>query len=83
MRSSLEKYTFSSTNVTIPKGLRVWIPAYPIQRDPKYYPMPETFDPERFDEEGIQSRHPMLFLPFGDGPRNCIGSYFEKNLLYY
>lgn len=75
MRCSLEEYTFSGINVTIPKGQRVWVPAYAIQRDSKYYPDPEIFDPERFNEEEVKLRHPMLFLPFGDGPRNCIGNH--------
>lgn len=76
MRKATEKYTFSGTNVTVPKGQKVWIPAYAIQRDPNNYPDPDTFDPERFSEEAEKSRHPMLFLPFGDGPRNCIGARF-------
>ncbi|XP_043471294.1 probable cytochrome P450 6a14 [Leptopilina heterotoma] len=76
MRKATEKYTFSGTNVTVPKGQKVWIPAYAIQRDPNNYPDPDTFDPQRFSEEGEESRHPMLFLPFGDGPRNCIGARF-------
>ena len=73
LRRSTEKYTFSGTNVTIPKGVKVWIPIYSIQRDANYYPDPETFYPERFDKEFTKSRHPMLYLPFGSGPRNCIG----------
>ena len=77
MRSTLEKYTFSGTKVTIPKDQKVWIPTYAIQRDPQYYPNPQTFDPERFNDEAVQSRHPMLFSPFGDGPRNCIGNYYH------
>ena len=83
MRKSIEKYTFSGTKVTIPKGTKIWIPVYAIQRDPKNYPDPEIFDPERFDDEAEKSRHPMLFLPFGDGPRNCIGKYslFKFSLL--
>ncbi|XP_051165488.1 uncharacterized protein LOC127284206 [Leptopilina boulardi] len=76
MRKATEKYTFSDTNVTIPKGQKIWIPTYAIQRDPKNYPNPDTFDPERFSEEEEELRHPMLFLPFGDGPRNCIGARF-------
>ncbi|XP_051168141.1 probable cytochrome P450 6a13 [Leptopilina boulardi] len=76
MRKATEKYTFSGSNVTIPKGQKVWIPAYAIQRDPNNYPDPETFNPQRFSEEEEVSRHPMSFLPFGDGPRNCIGARF-------
>lgn len=74
LRQSIEPYTFAGSKVTIPKDMKVWIPAYAIQRDPDIYPDPDTFDPERFDEESIKSRHPSFYLPFGDGPRNCIGN---------
>jgi len=76
IRESSSSYTFNGTNVTIPKGVQVWIPTYGIHRDPDFYPKPDVFDPERFSEEATQSRHPMVYLPFGDGPRNCIGSRF-------
>lgn len=75
MRQSMVPYTFSGTKVSIPKGLKVWIPVYSIHRDPKIYPDPETFDPERFNDDNIKARHPSFYLPFGDGPRNCIGNY--------
>ncbi|XP_057324865.1 cytochrome P450 6B1-like [Microplitis mediator] len=77
MRVSSEKYTFSGTNLTIPKGVIIWIPIMGIQKDPKYYPNPELFDPERF-ENGKSKRPPMSYLPFGDGPRNCIGWRFGE-----
>lgn len=75
-RSASNKYTFSGTKVTIPKDTKIWIPIYAIQRDPNYYPDPEVFDPERFDNDAVKSRHPMVYLPFGDGPRNCIGKIY-------
>ncbi|KAL0124318.1 hypothetical protein PUN28_006273 [Cardiocondyla obscurior] len=75
-RESMSSYTFEGTKISIPKNQKIWIPAYAIQRDPDIYPDPDVFDPERFDEEAVQSRHPMAFLPFGDGPRNCIGARF-------
>lgn len=75
-RRCLKNYKFSGTNVTIPKGVSVWIPVYSVHRDPKYYPKPELFDPERFESDAINARHPMAFLPFGEGPRNCIGARF-------
>lgn len=72
-RKATSNYTFDSINVSIPKGQNIWIPIYSIQRDSNIYPKPDVFDPERFTDEVAQARHPMFYLPFGDGPRNCIG----------
>lgn len=63
-------------NYTIPIGTTVWIPNLGIQRDPEYFPDPDKFDPERFSDKNILLMNPMTNLPFGDGPRNCIGSRF-------
>lgn len=78
-RTAMADYTFSGTKVTIPEGQQVFLPVFAIQRDPEIYPNPETFDPERFTDDNAKSRHPMYYLPFGDGPRNCIGARFAKN----
>lgn len=76
MREAMTDYTFQGTKVTIPKGTKVWVPIYAIQRDPENYPDPDAFIPERFTSESMNTRHPMTYLPFGDGPRNCIGARF-------
>ena len=52
------------------------IPTISIQMDPQIYPNPEEFDPHRFDKEKVGQRHPCAFLPFGQGPRICIGERF-------
>lgn len=52
------------------------LPIFGIHRDPKYYPNPEKFDPERFNEQNKKNINPYTYLPFGTGPRNCIGSRF-------
>jgi cytochrome P450 family 6 len=61
------------TDVTLEKGLQVAISILGIQRDPKYYPDPERFDPERFSEEERKKRPQFSYIPFGEGPRICIG----------
>ncbi|XP_072000950.1 thromboxane-A synthase [Engystomops pustulosus] len=57
----------------IPAGTVLEIPVGCMQNDPQYWAEPETFRPERFTAEEKQRRHPFLFLPFGAGPRSCIG----------
>lgn len=58
----------------------VQIPVYGIQHDEKYYPEPEKFDPSRFFDENCKNRTftEMPYMPFGDGPRNCIGIKLGK-----
>lgn len=72
-RQAMKDYTFKGTKLSIPKNTVVWIPVYGLQNDPNVYPKPDVFDPERFNEDIFATRHPMSYLPFGDGPRNCIG----------
>lgn len=76
LRKSITNYTFNNTKVSIPEESFVWIPLYAIHHDPKIYPNPDAFIPERFNDDAIATRHPMHYLPFGDGPRNCIGARF-------
>ncbi|XP_058832973.1 probable cytochrome P450 9f2 [Topomyia yanbarensis] len=61
---------------TIDKGTCVWFPIYAIHHDPQYYPNPEEFDPERFNDANRANINMSTYLPFGIGPRNCIGSRF-------
>ncbi|EDV98210.1 cytochrome P450 6g1 [Drosophila grimshawi] len=55
-------------------GTPVFIPIYGLQRDPKYWPNPNVFDPERFSPENRKTIEAMAYQPFGLGPHNCIGS---------
>lgn len=78
IRRSATDYQTSNPKYVIPKGTMILIPADAIHRDPDYYPDPDKFDPERFSPEEVKKRHPLTWLPFGDGPRNCIGLRFGK-----
>ncbi|XP_034947528.1 probable cytochrome P450 6a14 [Chelonus insularis] len=75
-RRTVVPYEFAGTGIKVPANTRVWLPIYGIQRDEKYYPNPDLFDPERFSDENVKQRHDMAFLSFGNGPRNCIGARF-------
>lgn len=76
LRKASYDFKIPNTNLTIPKGTQVIIPAYAVHMDPDIYPDPDKFDPERFSVENKRNRHPMAFLAFGEGPRNCIGERF-------
>ncbi|XP_058064822.1 probable cytochrome P450 9f2 [Anopheles bellator] len=77
----------NGTKFTIEKGMAVFISVIGMHFDPKYYTDPERFDPERFSEENRKNIQPGTYIPFGVGPRNCIGSRFAlmevKAVLYY
>jgi cytochrome P450 len=61
-----------------------WLPArttvlmsqYVTHRDPRYYPDPLRFDPERFTPQAKGARPRLTYFPFGAGPRQCIGESF-------
>ncbi|XP_049271159.1 cytochrome P450 3A41 [Rhipicephalus sanguineus] len=54
-------------------GMRVEIPAHAMHYDPEFFPEPESFKPERFLPEHKDSINTYTYLPFGVGPRSCIG----------
>uniref|UniRef100_A0A8C0WCR7 unspecific monooxygenase n=1 Tax=Castor canadensis TaxID=51338 RepID=A0A8C0WCR7_CASCN len=60
----------------IPKGTVVMVPTYALHRDPKLWQEPEEFHPERFSKKNKDSIDPYIFMPFGNGPRNCLGMRF-------
>ncbi|XP_068624553.1 cytochrome P450 6B4-like [Battus philenor] len=77
-RRALCDYKIPGTDVTVKKDQMVIVSTKGIHRDPKYYPDPDRFDPGRFTAENSKDRHTCAHMPFGVGPRYCIGMRFAK-----
>uniref|UniRef100_A0A2A4J1G1 unspecific monooxygenase n=1 Tax=Heliothis virescens TaxID=7102 RepID=A0A2A4J1G1_HELVI len=73
LRQCTRAYTFPEFNMTIDENVRVMIPLQSMHNDPKYFPNPDVFRPERFAPEEFDTNNKYVFLPFGAGPRACIG----------
>lgn len=68
-----EDYAVPGTDFILPKNSYVMVSNFGIHRDPEYYPNPLIFDPERFTKENKAKRPFISNMPFGEGPRICIG----------
>ncbi len=63
-------------DIEIGPRTRVHIPVFALHRNRRLWPEPNTFDPDRFAPERVKARSRYAFLPFGGGPRVCIGASF-------
>ncbi|XP_016660176.1 probable cytochrome P450 6a13 isoform X2 [Acyrthosiphon pisum] len=77
-RKASQTYRVPNSSLIIEKGQKIIIPIYAIHYDNKYYSDPEKFIPERFSAEEKAKRPSGVYLPFGDGPRICIGKRFAE-----
>lgn len=68
-------------NYLIEKGMPIFISVLGIHHDPKYYPNPMEFNPDRFSTEAFNQRPQLTFLPFGFGPKYCVGMELAKAIL--
>ncbi|XP_053982828.1 uncharacterized protein LOC128878567 [Hylaeus volcanicus] len=75
------------SNYDVPADTVVHMHILDTHRDPRFWPNPDVFDPDRFLPENVKGRHPYSYIPFSAGPRNCIGQRFamlelKATLLY-
>jgi cytochrome P450 len=63
-------------DVAIPRGSTVVVFVYGVHHSPQYWENPESFDPERFTKAKEKLHTPFAHLPFGAGPRGCIGGNY-------
>ncbi|CAG9764664.1 unnamed protein product [Ceutorhynchus assimilis] len=75
-RVCTKKYTIPGTKTEIEPGTTVFISAWGLHTDPDYFPNPQKFDPERFTVENRKNIKEFTYLPFGEGPRMCLGIRF-------
>jgi len=75
-RRCTREWQIPGTKHVVEKDVLVYMPVISMHRDPNLYPNPDNFDPERFTPEAKAARNPYTYMPFGQGPRNCIGMRF-------
>ncbi|XP_043249762.1 cytochrome P450 6k1-like [Colletes gigas] len=68
-----QNYKVPNSDLVIEKGTPIFIPMLGLHYDPEFYPDPDKYDPLRFTDENKKNRPNFSYLPFGDGPRGCIG----------
>jgi cytochrome P450 family 6 len=66
--------------IILPAHTGVFISVLALHSDPTYFPEPQKFDADRFTEENKNSRPNYTYLPFGNGPRMCIGK--DRHLIF-
>ena len=71
-RECTKDYPVPDSKFIIEKGTAIVISLMGLHRDPKHFPDPETYNPDRF-AEATKAYNEKAFMPFGEGPRNCIG----------
>ncbi len=72
VRLALARDTLPS-GYAVPAGTQIYCSQWVTQRDPRYFPEPEQFHPERFLDNSAHTRPKLTYFPFGGGPRTCIG----------
>lgn len=78
MRKCARPYTLPETDVRIDEGVTIAVPLQALHNDEKYFDSPEQFRPERFMPYVVGDIESHVYLPFGEGPRACIGKFLQE-----
>lgn len=70
-------FVTDDVQVRIPAGTDVFLCPYLLHRDERYWPRPDSFDPDRFNDDAIKERNRHAYYPFSLGSRRCIGEFFS------
>lgn len=77
VKITTKDFTLSENNLkkklTIKKDTPISISLYGLHMDEKYFPNPQKFDPERFRDDNAWQKYKYIYMPFGEGPRKCLG----------
>lgn len=73
LRKCQQDYQLPECKTVLKKGIVIIIPMYGLHMDEKYYERANEFYPEHFTVKAKQNRPRNTYIPFGDGPRSCIG----------
>ena len=74
----IPRIQFGGVCQDIPQGMAIMISQWVMHRHPKYFENPEAFQPERWTQEFEKQLSKGVYIPFGDGPRICIGKGFAQ-----
>lgn len=75
-RRVTKDYQIPGTQEILKKNSCIMILIHAMHHDPEYFPDPDKYDPERFSPENVRKRNPYTYIPFGAGPRFCVGYSF-------
>jgi len=78
VRNTVKEEKIKKNGVIIPAKTRILIPIHLLHRHPLYWEDPDSFNPERWLGNVHPSVHKYAYMPFSNGPRNCIGYYFAE-----
>ncbi|XP_014369303.2 cytochrome P450 6B2 [Papilio machaon] len=80
-RKCVKAYEIPDNKMILDKNITITVPVEAIHKDSKHYKNPCAFNPDRFLESENEMRHTFVYLPFGAGPRKCIGEQLAMQIM--